>query len=50
MSAALFTLLHGFVGVVAGVPIAFAINVTRRCFTSHALLRETAFGRSFCSA
>ena len=29
MSKAVFTLLYGFVGVPAGVPIAFAINVTR---------------------
>jgi hypothetical protein len=29
VSEAVFTLLYGFVGVVAGVPIAFAINVTR---------------------
>lgn len=29
LSEAAFTLLYGFVGVVVGVPIAFAINVTR---------------------
>ena len=29
LSEAWFTLLYGFIGVVAGVPIAFAINVTR---------------------
>jgi hypothetical protein len=29
VSEAVFTLLYGFVGVVAAVPIAFAINVTR---------------------
>jgi hypothetical protein len=29
LSEAWFTLLYGFVGVVAAVPIAFAINVTR---------------------
>jgi hypothetical protein len=29
LSEAWFTLLYGFVGIVAAVPIAFAINVTR---------------------
>jgi len=33
LSQAVFTLLYGFVGVVAEVPIAFAINVTQLAIT-----------------